>query len=66
MESKSRSSLCAGAVADEVIEKDLEIARQTGATKDRIALSRVASLSKKRGTSYQEKNLSGRGKLDLG
>jgi len=66
MESKSRSSLGAGAVADEVIEKDLEIARQTGATKDRIALSRVASLSKKRGTSYQEKNLSGRGKLDLG
>jgi hypothetical protein len=30
-----------GVVADEVIEKDLEIARQTGAIKNRVALSRV-------------------------
>ncbi|HEV8725099.1 MAG TPA: hypothetical protein VGW77_31165 [Candidatus Binatia bacterium] len=30
-----------GFVADEVIEKDLEIARQTGAIKNRVALSRV-------------------------
>jgi len=30
-----------GMVADEVIEKDLEIARQTGAIKTRVALSRV-------------------------
>jgi hypothetical protein len=30
-----------GMVADEVIEKDLEIARQTGAIKNRIPLSRV-------------------------
>ena len=31
----------AGMVADEVIEKDLEIARQTGTIKNRVALSRV-------------------------
>ena len=30
-----------GMVADEVIEKDLEIARQTGAIKNRVPLSRV-------------------------
>jgi len=30
-----------GVVADEVLEKDLEIARQTGAIKNRVALSRV-------------------------
>ncbi len=30
-----------GVVADEVLEKDLEIARQTGAIKNRVALSRI-------------------------
>ena len=30
-----------GMAADEVIEKDLEIARQTGAIKTRVPLSRV-------------------------
>jgi NitT/TauT family transport system substrate-binding protein len=30
-----------GIVADEVIEKDLDIARQTGAIKSRVSLSRV-------------------------
>jgi hypothetical protein len=30
-----------GIVSDDVLEKDLEIARQTGAIKNRVALSRV-------------------------
>lgn len=30
-----------GTVSDEALEKDLEIARQTGAIKDRVPLSRV-------------------------
>jgi ABC-type nitrate/sulfonate/bicarbonate transport system substrate-binding protein len=48
-----------GLVSDEALEKDLEVARQTGAIKGRVPLSRlsISSSSMKRARNYREKHL---------